>query len=180
MFELLAVVAMVGVGVPILADLLCLLGITVSFRPRWAVLRQPLTTYHWVRAGLGLVLLLTAASVILNVGWLRILFGLAILVHFVVFRWASGVHLKARQGPSSVWFVVAWVTFVFGYGLLPDFGDTEDSVRVFFSLVRPGAVVDVLLGASVALLVANLVMVVVLLVQSRATSVAESPTKAEY
>jgi len=54
-----------------------------------------------------------------------------------------------------------------GYFLLPDFGDTEESVVAFFGLVHHGPLLDKMMAASCLLLLAKIVLLIVLAIGAR-------------
>jgi hypothetical protein len=162
---LIAVCALVGL--PFLADLACLFGVRVWFRPSLRVTKEPLNRYLVLRFVTGALATLVLASLFLNVGWLRILFGVGFLAHVVAFRALSVHHLRTHRGRVGLAFWAAWLTFVLGYFLLPDFGDAPESEIAFFGLLRDPSLIEGLLAASGLLLLVNLATMVWLLTQSR-------------
>jgi uncharacterized protein YndB with AHSA1/START domain len=168
-YSLLSMAALVILG-PILVDLLALFGVRVQLRPKFRVAREAVSPGRWLKFVLGLLSLLVLASLVLNPGWLRILFGVVFLVHFVLFRTLSSYVLRKNPQPPRLWFSMAWATFVLGYVLLPDFGDTEESVMAFFGLVRYRPAIDVMMGLATVLLVLNVVVSVVLWVRTKRIS----------
>jgi hypothetical protein len=152
---------------PVLVDILSLFGVKFFFKPfpRFAVQKPDAVSRF--RFYTGILSLFVVASWLLSLGWLRILFGLFMVIHFIGFRLVSWFHLRARANPADKLLLSGWATFCLGYFLLPDFGDTQDSQVAFFGLIRHGTFFGELLAIASVLLAANLVLLIVLVVKTR-------------
>ncbi len=153
--------------VPVLIDILSRFGLGFVFRPTPRFTLNKPDAVSRFRFYTAILSLLVVASWVLALGWLKILFGLFILIHFVGFRLVSWFHLRARANPMDRLLLAGWATFCLGYFLLPDFGDTEESVVAFFGLVHHGPLLDAMTVAAALLLLANIVLLIVLAVGAR-------------
>lgn len=161
--------------VPIVMDILSVFGVGFAFRPAPRFTLKKPNAVSRFRFYSAILSLLVIASWLLALGWLKVLFGLFILIHFVGFRLVSWFHLRARANPLDPMLLAAWATFCLGYFLLPDFGDTEDSAVAFFGLVGHGPLLDVMMPVACVLLAANVVLLVILAVSLRKSNKDAAP-----
>jgi hypothetical protein len=107
-----------------------------------------------------LTVAVTALSWFLNIGWYRVIFMVPIMLHLVCFLctdyyiYITGKHSKLTAKLVLVNFGV----FNLCYLLLPDAGDTADSYRMFFGLIRSVPVLNAALVLSAVLCMANIVI----------------------
>ena len=160
-----AVLAAAALVAPLLLDLAAVFGVSLARKPRWRFSIVPRDRVLTDRFVTGLVSVTVVLSWVLNLGWFRVLFAIPMVVHLVLFRWAALRY--ARAHPAQGLLLFHWVTFFLGYLLLPDFGDTEDSVRVLFGLVTDRTWIDVLMAVSLVCLAASLALTAVLFVRGR-------------
>ncbi len=98
-----------------------------------------------------------ALSWILNLGWIRLIFAIPILIHLLIFL-ISICHsfkstVKNRKALTLV--ILNITTFYLGYILLPDGGDLKGSERMLFGLINNEKVISPFWGISIMLILIN-------------------------
>jgi uncharacterized membrane protein YoaK (UPF0700 family) len=95
-----------------------------------------------------------------NIGWIRIIFMIPMIVHAFIFFFSNRAFHKIEKSsiPDSMRLAnfFTYATYLLCNALLPDGGDTEDSIRVFFGLIHNGLFIDAANIASELLFIANI------------------------
>lgn len=105
----------------------------------------------------------------LNVGWIRAIFLIPMLIHAILFYYSVYAYhrsgIESREMRISAYF--AYGSFLLFNVLLPDGGDTSDSIRFFFGLIHNGGAMNAAQAISMLALALNLFLIIYLIVQTR-------------
>lgn len=115
-------------------------------------------------------IMIVGLSWIMNLGWFRVIFLIPMIVHIFLFFFSNrSYHRYASESSRSMSLINSfnYGTFLFGYVLLPDFGDTEDSIRVVFGLISNEIFVGIAFYVSLLLLVTNFILIVIQIIYTR-------------
>ena len=106
----------------------------------------------------------TVLSWFLNIGWYRFLLLVPMLTHLAVFLVINSfIHSRGGLPPLVNRLALANIAlFNLCYIVLPDAGDTSDSVRMLFGLVTNAKAVDAAWFASLVLFPASIAMMIAL------------------
>lgn len=111
-----------------------------------------------------LFIVIVGISWIMNLGWIRFIFLIPMIFHAILFYFSNrSYHSNSNKISKHMNLVNSsvYATYLLFYILLPDGGDTEDSFRVFFGLIRNELFINIANVASGLLLVANLVLIII-------------------
>ena len=138
-----------------------------SMRERNAASASGRSAFIFLRRNRILLLSLVSAAVMvlswfLNIGWYRFLLLVPMLTHLAAFLVIhSFVHARGEIPPLVNRLALANIAlFNLCYIVLPDAGDTSDSVRMLFGLVTNGTAVDAAWYASLVLFPASILMII--------------------
>ncbi len=155
--------------IPVIALLFLIGCVYVIIKNTMRVIKNKEYANHTFRhvSKYNLVSILCIAVVILswftNTGWIRVIFMLPMIVHAIVFYFSNWFyHRNYDKNSKSMNIVNRFVygTYLLGNSLLPDFGDTEDSIRVFFGIIKNDIALDIAGIVSELLLIANVVLII--------------------
>ncbi len=117
--------------------------------------------YNWLTF---LCILIVAVSWFLNIGWFRIIFLIPTLIYTLIFILSSSFFPHNYYKTPLFMKIVnnsVYGTYLLSNILLPDGGDTADSGRVFFGLVKNEKLIEAGFIVSVLCLFANFVLVII-------------------
>ena len=82
-------------------------------------------------------IILVGVSWVTNIGWIRLIFFPVTVVHAVIFFLANYFYCSYAKASSKMRLVNlgVYTTYLLTNILMPDFGDTPDSIRVMFGLL---------------------------------------------
>ena len=106
-------------------------------------------------------------SWIMNIGWLRIIFLIPMIIHAVLFQFSNLNFHRYHQTTSKNMKKInklGYCTFILFHILLPDGGDTDDSFRVFFGLNKNERLIDIAGSSSEVFLLMNLIIITLQLI----------------
>lgn len=108
-------------------------------------------------------LIVAVLSWILNIGWLRLLLVFPIILHLLLFTFAQRYYARYGVQRTRLTELVRYAnlgTFLLSYILMPDGGDTVESMHAVFGLIHRHDVIDYLFIIAQGLLILNIVLIV--------------------
>lgn len=111
-----------------------------------------------------LCVIIVILSWFLNMGWLRFLLTIPILIHIVIFFISNGLYNRyVNKTPRYLLLIniFNYGTFLCGYVFLPDFGDVEEASRAMFGLVKNKSFIDIAFDVSLSILFINIILIMV-------------------
>lgn len=117
-----------------------------------------------------LFIMIVGLSWIMNMGWLRFLFVIPIIFHIFIFYFSNNSYHKHANGKSKSMSYINWcnyATFLLFYVFLPDGGDTEDSFRVIFGLIKDEKFIDIAGSISYILFISNIMLIIIQIIYTQ-------------
>ena len=111
-----------------------------------------------------LFIAIVGLSWFMNIGWIRVIYILPMLIHAIVFYLSNSSYHRNKNIASKNMNIVnrlVYITYLFCNVLLPDGGDTADSVRVFFGFITNDLFINIASVVSEVLLIVNLVLIII-------------------
>lgn len=111
-----------------------------------------------------LFIIIVGISWVMNLGWIRVIFIIPMIFHAILFYFSNSSYHRNNDKISKPMNLVnsaVYGTYLLFYILLPDGGDTEDSIRVFLGFIKNEMFVDIAAVISQLLLVANLILIII-------------------
>lgn len=110
--------------------------------------------------------LIIILSWILNIGWIRLIFLIPMIIHAIIFYFANRKILGHINTPAKMKIksLFAYLTLLLFHVLLSDVGDTDDSMRVFFGLIKNERIIDLTGYISGISFILNLILLVILFI----------------
>lgn len=110
-----------------------------------------------------LFIIIVGLSWFTNIGWIRVIFLVPMIFHAILFYFSNrSYHRNTNQSSRTMLIINSCIygTYLLGYILLPDGGDTEDSIRVFFGFIKNQQFINIAAVVSEILLVANIALII--------------------
>lgn len=117
-----------------------------------------------------LFILIVCLSWFTNLGWIRAIFMIPMIFHAILFYFSNRSFRRNNNKISKSMDIInssVYGTYLLCYILLPDGGDTESSIRVFFGLIKNEAFINAAAVASELFLVANLVLIIIQIIYTK-------------
>jgi len=92
-------------------------------------------------------ILIVFLSYITNFGWVRVVYGLQMILHIIIVITSANLYHKYNDNKSNFMNLASifiCLTLVIFHVTLGDTGDTSESARVFFGLIRDNQVMNTL------------------------------------
>lgn len=111
-----------------------------------------------------LFLIIVGLSWVMNFGLLKFIFLIPMIFHAILFYFSNRSYHRNTNKSSRTMFLInscIYGTYLLGYILLPDGGETKDSLRVLFGFINNEQFINIATVVSGILLVANLALIII-------------------
>ena len=113
-------------------------------------------------------IIIFAISWIVNIGWLRVIFFIPMLIHALVFYFANNYHYKWTQQSKRENFLnyISYFTYTLAYTLLPDARDSPSSENVFWGIQMTPTLIFLLSEIAQLFFIASFIVIVIQIIYS--------------
>ena len=108
-------------------------------------------------------ILIVFISSITNIGWLHILYSGLIMLHIIIYYYITEINRIMNGKFSKLIHIAISISFSLMYIVLPDGGDTDDSIHGFFGLVENRIVLNIFSIISVVILIFSILAFITIL-----------------
>lgn len=111
-----------------------------------------------------LFLIIVGLSWVMNFGLLKLIFLIPMIFHAILFYFSNRSYHRNTNKSSRTMLIVnscIYGTYLLGYILLPDGGETKDSLRVLFGFINNELFINIATVVSGILLAANLTLIII-------------------